>query len=162
MPLTDPLVTPKKTGHVEINELICNLNDTWGLRIRVRIDKESPSQVVAPGSTRERIYGKIRFLYYQGRGELEKACQLFEDHAAQQWSEWVPKPCADLDTFPRRPLGDSLLRRDVSAQVPRIPSAKVEALEATLLQFLEEAAGNRLNSSLSLNLLCLYLTRLFY
>jgi hypothetical protein len=154
MPSDGPPETPTKKGQ-EINQLICKLNLKWGLRLLIKVDKESPSEVVAPESRAEKIYRKVQYLFFQRKEALNWACQRFEEHAAQQRSEWVSKPLAATDTLPRRPSGDSLLRKGIGLQGQRLPKSKVEALEGTLLRFLIEAADPKLIRSLSFSLLLL-------
>ena len=132
--------TPTKKGE-EINRLVQSLNNKWGLRLPDKTIPFSPSKVANPDGTGEKIYGLIRFLYFQRHEDLQRACEQFEKHARQQAVQWVHKPQADTDTLPSRKLSDSVLRRGSYPRVNGVDgvSEAVVSLEEVLLRFLAEA-----------------------
>lgn len=134
----NPPTTPTKKGE-GVNRLLRTLNTRWGLRLPVKDMPYSPSKVLDPEARGERIYQKIRFLYFKNEDALQWARKQFEDHAQQQPpSNWIFKPLGDPDTLPvRRPSG-SLLRRDLSTRF-NVSEAAHDSLEETLLRFLDKA-----------------------
>jgi len=134
----NPPTTPTKKGE-EVNRLLQSLNTRWGLRLPVRNTPYSPSKTVNPEGRSERIYQKIRFLYFKNEDALQWARTQFEDHAQQQQpSKWIFKPLGDTDTLPVRRPSDSLLHRDSYARF-NVSEATLDSLEETLLHFLDKA-----------------------
>lgn len=134
----NPPTTPTKKGE-GINRLVRSLNTSWRLRLPDRTAPISPSKVVNPDSRGEKIYRLICFLYFQRHEALMWACERFESHAQQQSTQWVYKPGAETDTLPSRQPSDSLLRPGPYIRVNGVYEPDVNALEETLLRFLNEA-----------------------
>ena len=134
--------TPTKQGE-DINRLLRSLNTEWGLRLPVRDKPISPSKIPRRDRRGERIYQKIRYLSFKNPEALQVACAQFETHAKQQESLWVYKPHAETDILPSRPAAEFLLRKKAYSRFNEVSEVDRDALEETLLRFLDEAVKGR-------------------
>jgi len=138
----EPPTTPSKKDGEGVSRLIRSLNMKWGLGLPVKDMPYSPSKVIHPERRGERIYQRIRFLYFRRPEALELARKRFEEHAQQNSVNWVYKPLAETDTIPSRNRPDFQLRKDSYPAVNCVPEAAAVALEETLFRFLDEATGS--------------------
>lgn len=129
--------TPTKVDE-GIAAIARSLSAKWGLDIPLLVNEHTPSRHSHPGRVGDRVYHRIRFLFYRNKDGLQHALDQFEEHAVVAFSHWKFKSQADLDVLPSRSTFDSALRNDSFLKRSKISEEAAAELLKSLLRFLTD------------------------
>jgi len=132
-----PPNTPTKS-HDHLNSIVRSLSAKWSLPLPIRETPWSPSRIVNPDNSEEKVLTRLRFLYFKNPEALNGVIAGFEEWAQPAISEWKWKPQQDRGTIPTSAVGANVLPRNSFLKTVDIPQSVIHDLLTYLLRLLDD------------------------